>query len=339
MVLLSQGSTDHYTKIAAIDRQQQTVDLIDRWPDILMEFMGVAPTILAAPSGSGSTTGSKLVRFSRSDFERLFVAAITVDGPDEFIGSLEQALSPEELSPEVKIALGRSLLYAGEFKSFASPAADLIIDGVRSAGRAGNQNLVDQSIPAMFTAVAVAYSFDIMNGDGAAAETARQYLGSIEARYGPEAQWLDDEDALRIARFALAAKDWRTAYSFSSQVAKNSPGDYRAYLLRAQTTQQDLQAVGASGDEATVAATQGRDDAETALKLMTAREAEFDQRRRDFEQQKGVYWTRGVSAEQEDGAERDEIKAYRREASDLRDGFNVLLGSLKGTSSAGQPQQ
>ena len=38
IVLLSDMQNDHYTRIAAIDRERQTVDLIDRWPDILLKF-------------------------------------------------------------------------------------------------------------------------------------------------------------------------------------------------------------------------------------------------------------------------------------------------------------
>ncbi len=60
MVLLSDLSNDHYTRIASIDRAHETVDLIDRWPNILLEFNGVAPVSFVAPAGSGFLTGGEI---------------------------------------------------------------------------------------------------------------------------------------------------------------------------------------------------------------------------------------------------------------------------------------
>src|ERR1700745_63629 len=88
-----------------------------------------SPELFTAPPGSGRITGKKLVRFSRADFEQLFVAAITIDTP-ELVKLLKRTIPPEAWTPEIDIAIGRSLLYAGQNKSFAPPAADFIIDGV-----------------------------------------------------------------------------------------------------------------------------------------------------------------------------------------------------------------
>src|SRR4030095_7643467 len=81
MVLLSDRFLNHYAKIVSIDHESQTIDLIDRWPDFHRKFIGVAPQFVTGTYGT-KTAGRTLVRFSRSDFERLFVAAITIDTPD-----------------------------------------------------------------------------------------------------------------------------------------------------------------------------------------------------------------------------------------------------------------
>ena len=143
IVLLSDMQNDHYTRIAAIDRERQTVDLIDRWPNILLDFGRVPPVAVTAQIGSVSAT---LVRFSRSEFARLFRAAIILDTAD-FIHLVEREVPRETWSPELYIAIGRSLLYAGTYKAFPALAADFIIDGVRAARKSDNQNLVYEFHP------------------------------------------------------------------------------------------------------------------------------------------------------------------------------------------------
>src|SRR5262249_20025987 len=205
LVLLGRGSTDHYTMIASIDHERQTVDMIDRWPNTLLGFSGIASEIFTVESGA--LAGRKLVRFLRPDFERLFLAAITFDTAD-LVQLLERSLPAQAWTPELYIALGRSLLYAGKYKSFAAPAADLIIEGVRAAGRAQKHDLVEASIPVMFTAVAVAHSFHVAKGNDKAASRARQYRDEIIARYGSAPiERLSAEDALRIGMFAFSAND------------------------------------------------------------------------------------------------------------------------------------
>ena len=184
LVLLSDRlRTHHYSSIVSIDHDKRTITLIDRWPNILSEFVGIAPDVFTAPSGSERITGKKLVRFSRTDFEQLFVAAITVDTP-ELVKLLRRTIAPGAWTPEMDIAIGRSLLYARQNKSFAPTAADFIIDGVRAAGRRGKQDLVEQTLPAMFTAVALAHSALMAAGNQNAARAARQYRDAIVAGMG-----------------------------------------------------------------------------------------------------------------------------------------------------------
>src|SRR5262249_44731211 len=101
-VLLSDGmNMHHYSNVASIDHEKQTVALIDHSPNILSEFIGVVPEIFAAPSGRFA--GKTLVQFSRSDFERLFIAAITIDTP-EFIEPLKRMIPPKAWTPEIEVA-------------------------------------------------------------------------------------------------------------------------------------------------------------------------------------------------------------------------------------------
>jgi hypothetical protein len=300
LVLLHDGSMAHYTNVASADHEKQTIDLIDRWPNVHSQFMGVAPEVLTAPPGSGRLTGRRLVRFSRKDFERLFVAAITVDTA-ELAQLLKRTIPPDVSTPEIDIALGRSLLYAGQNKSFGIVAADHLVEGVRAAGRAGRQDIVEQTIPAMFTAVVLARSAHVAAGNQERAGIARQYQEQIAAKYGSAlVERIGADDALWIAIAAGNVEDWEGALHWLEQAIRKDPTNYRAFLYRARITA-------------------AIDDAESALKLMDAKESEFEQRVRDRVQKRGLYWEKGIMAEQVDGAERDEIRRSRTEAIALRD--------------------
>jgi hypothetical protein len=336
-VLLYDKRTAHYTGIASIDHERETVDLIDRWPDILSEFAGVAPVTFAASSGPAA--GSKLVRFSRSDFQQLFVAAVILDTAD-FVHLLERSLPRESWTPELYIAVGRSLVYAGRYKAVPAPAADFIINGIRAAGRAGKQELVEESIPVMFAAVAMAHSFWLSKGRGDKAEIARKYVEEIAARYGSSPmQRLDAGDALRIGVFASAAGDWRTALLFLDQAIEKNPRDHRAYLFRSETVRKILPTMIANRDDAMAAASRAQKDVETALELMDAREREFAQRISDREKKHGVYWDRGWNAVEEDKEEYTELSAQRKLAMSLRDSFRLLLSELEGAAAPAQPRE
>jgi hypothetical protein len=67
-----------------------------------------------------------------------------------------------------------------------------------------------------------------------------------------------------------------------------------AYLFRSEIRRNILQTVGANRDEAVAAARQAQKDAETALELIAARERELGQRVRDWKQERGVYWGKGL---------------------------------------------
>ena len=265
---------DHYTRIAAIDRERQTVDLIDRWPNILLDFGRVPPLAVTAQIGSVTAT---LVRFSRSDFERLFKAAIILNTAD-FIHLLEREVPRERWTPELYIAIGRSLLYAGKYKAFPDLAADFIIDGVRAGRKSGNQNLVDTSIPVMFAALTMSRSILLAKGDEKA-EIARKQLEDMATVFGSAPmQRLDAEDAMRIGAIASAASDWPTAIRFLSQAIEKNPRDHRGYFFRSETWRKILRSVSATRDQGLTAAREAQQDAETALELIAVREREFASR-------------------------------------------------------------
>jgi hypothetical protein len=337
VILLFDLNTAHYTMIASVDRERQTVDMIDRWPNILSEFVGTNPELFTAQSGK--LTGSTLVRFTRNDFAQLFNAAITLDTPN-FETLLKRTLPPVGWTPELQLAVGRSLLYAGKYKAFAVPAADLIIAGVRDAGRAGKRDLVEESIPAMFAALAISHSVLVSEGNEAAALAARRYRDQIENEYGSvPIQQLVAEDALRIAIAALKV-DPETARFFLDQAIKKNPLDYRAFLFRSKLTYQTLQiSPGASRDDDMAVAGRVQKDAESALQLIETREREIKQRRADRMQKRGVYWTRGKSAEDEDDAELVEMTSDRTEAGNLLNTLNIVrifIDKFEGTKAGGQ---
>jgi hypothetical protein len=334
IVLLSDMQNDHYTRIAAIDRERQTVDLIDRWPNVLLDFGRVPPVAVTAQIGPVTAT---LVRFSRSDFERLFKAAIILDTAD-FIHLLEREVPRERWTPELYIAIGRSLLYAGKNKAFPALAADFIIDGVRAGRKSGNQNLVDTSIPVMFAALTMTRSILLAKGDEKA-EIARKQLEDMATFFGSAPmQRLDAEDAVRVGAFASAASDWPTAIRFLGQAIEKNPRDHRGYFFRSETWRKILQSVSATRDQGLTAVREAQQDAETALELIAAREREFAQRIRDGEQDRGLYWERADAVE-EDKAEYEELKAQREQASRLRDDFRLLVGELEGATTPLQPPQ
>ncbi len=328
IVLISDSLTDHYVRIAAIDRERQTVDLIDRWPNILLDFGGDSVT---ARIGSVNAT---LVRFSKPDFAHLFRAAIILDTAD-FVHALERELPRESWPPELYIAVGRSLLYAGKYKTFPGVAADFIIDGVRAAGRAGRQDLVEETVPAMFAAVAIAHSFEIARGNQDGARLMSRYFSEILTRYKNQPmERLSAEDALRIGFFALDSGESQTALIFLGEAIEKAPRDHRAYFFRAQTWRKIIQSRLANRDEALRAARQAQQDAETALELIAVRERELARRLEEGMQDRGVYWER-IDAAQEDEAESVEIKTQREAALRLRDDFRQLIGQLE---DAAKPQ-
>jgi hypothetical protein len=343
LVLLSDGVRQHhYSNVASIDRDNQTITLIDRWPDILSEFAGVVPEAFAAPPGSGRITGRKLVRFSRTGFKRLFVAALTVDTA-EFVKLLKRTIPRDAWTPETDIALGRALLYAGERKSFAPLAADFIIDGVRGAGRTGKQDTVKRTVPVMFTAVALAHAALVAAGNQERAEAARKYRDAIEARYGTTAaERIGVDDALRIARASSGINDPETALYFLGEAIRKDSTDYRAFLFRAVLREDALKGKVVPGspnrDEILGAVGDAQADAEYALKLMDAREREFEQRRQDRAQKRGVYWVKGITAEQVDGAERDELRLRRNEARALADRLDLLRGLIGSAAPPAPPK-
>jgi hypothetical protein len=331
IVLISDDQTDHYTRIAAIDRERQTVDLIDRWPDILLDFGGESVT---ARVGTGSVTAT-LVRFSRRDFERLFRAAIILETAD-FIHQLERELPRESWPPELSIAVGRSLLDAGTYKSFPALAADFIRDGVRAARKSGNESLANESVPVMFAAVTMSRSILLAKGD-ARAEIAGKQLDEMAAVFGSTPmQRLAAADALRVGVVASSVGDWRTAMRFLAQAIEKNPRDHRGYVFRSETWRKILRSVPATRDQALTAARQGQQDAETALELIAARQRELAQRIREGMQDRGLYWER-IDAVSEDEAESREIEAHRELALRLRDDFRPLVAELEGTSAPSQP--
>jgi hypothetical protein len=332
IVLLSDMQNDHYTRIAAINRERQTVDLIDRWPNILLDFGRVPPVAVTAQVGSVTAT---LVRFSRSEFERLFKAAIILDTAD-FIYLLEREIPRERWTPELYIAIGRSLLYAGKYKAFPDVAADFIIEGVRAGRKSGNHDLVYESIPIMFAALTMTQSIHLAKGDEKA-DIARKQLEDMATLFGSAPmQRLDAEDAMRIGAFASAAEDWRTAVRFLGQAIDKNSGDHRGYFFRSETWRKILRSVSATRDQALTAARQAQQDAETALKLIAVREREFAQRIRDGEQNRGLYWERADAVE-EDKVEYEELKVQREQALRLRDDFRLLVGELERAAMPPQP--
>jgi hypothetical protein len=333
-VLLSEAQNDHYARIAAIDRERQTVDLIDRWPNILLDFGRAPPAAIKAQIGSVTAT---LIRFSRIEFEALFKAAIILDTAD-FVHLLEREISRETWTPELTIAVGRSLLYAGKYKAFPDPAADFIVEGVRAARRAGNEELVNDSIPAMFAALTMSQSIHLAKGDGKA-EIARKQLEYMAILFGPAPmRRLEAEDDVRIGVFASAAGDWRTAVRFFRQAIEKNPRDHRGYFFRSETWRKVLQSVSGTRDEALMAARQGEQDAETALKLITEREREFAQRIRDGNQNRSSY-RENADAVEEDQAEHKELVVHRGQAARLRDKFHALVSELDHETASPQTQQ
>ena len=95
----------------------------------------------------------------------------------------------------------------------------------------------------------------------------------------------------------------------------------------------------ANREEALTAVGQAQRDAEQALKLMDAREQEFEQRRQDRERKRGVYWVKGITAQQVDGAELDELQTLRGQALALRDKLDLLRAALGNTALPTQPKQ
>ena len=331
MVLLSDRFMDHYTKVAAIDHQAETIDLIDRWPNLFSDFMGVTPQFVTAPSGSGRLSGRALMRFSRSDFKRLFRAAITVDTP-QLVDLLKRTLPPEAATPELGIALGRSLLYAGNDKTFAALAASLLLPSTRLAADAGKRDIVEATAPVAFTAIALAYWFAVAAGNDKAAAIWPPRQADLLARYGPQMDRIDAQDALRIALAALRVHP-QTALVFLRQAIAKDPSGYRAFVARAILLERSLEHKVVPGapnrDELMAIVKQAGTDAETALTLIDAREREFEHRRRDRAEKRGDYWVKGITAQQVDGAELDEMKDVRRDAVALRDRLGIAQALIE----------
>ena len=338
VILLSDGITHHYTRVASIDRAGQTVDMIDRWPDILQSFVEFSPKTIKAQSGKEA--GRTLVRFSRSDFEKLFIAAITLDTAD-LPNRLEKLLPSELWTPELYIALGRTLLYAGQDKMFPFPAAQLFIDGVRAAGRADKQDLVKDSIPALFTALVLAHFTAIAEGNEEIAKRALQYISDVNTRYGNEPiKRMDAEDALRISVVATNTHNWEDATLFLEQAIAKNPNDYRVFLQRAilacdilssKETMKNLKLVAplTGPGEAVTFTKNALQDVEKALLLIEKRKYLLDQRLMERKQGRGIYWELGWAAEQVDGAERDALKKHKEDALNLLKDLHHDLSELE----------
>lgn len=338
VILLSDDITHHYTRIASIDRAGQTVDMIDRWPDILQSFVEFSPKTIKAQSGNEA--GRILVRFSRSNFEKLFIASITLDTAD-LPNRLEKLLPSELWTPELYIALGRTLLYASQDKTFPFPAAQLLIDGVRAAGRADKQELVKDTIPTLFTALVLAHFAAIAEGNKEIAKRALQYISDVNTRYGNEPiKRMDAEDALRISVVATNTHNWEDATVFLEQAITKNPNDYRVFLQKAilardilssKETMKNLKLVAPlkGPAEAITFAKNALQDVEKTLLLIEKRKYLFDQRLMKRKQKRGIYWELGWAAEQVDEAGRDVLKKHKEDALNLLKGLRHDLSELE----------
>ena len=136
-----------------------------------------------------------------------------------------------------------------------------------------------------------------------------------------------------IAAVSAAAKDWETAKFFFDQAISKDPRDYRAYLGRSVLVSSQI-AAGENADREVIA--QGRKDASMVLELIEARGREFEKRRSELAQKSGVYWQRGVSAEEEDAAELGDMKSDRVKALEERGRFHLFLRDLEDAKADGE---
>jgi len=250
------------------------------------------------------------------------------------VDSVKRAVPTEMWTPELSIALGLSLLHAHKEPTISLPAADLLSEGVRAAGRSGKQNLADSTVSAMFTAYALAHYFLAAQGNTASADSALKYMTAIKDKYGADLfNALDADDMFRIASAAAGARDWDAAYAFCARTIAKDPRDRRPYLLRLVTTYRRLDA-GLRLQSLAIAAT---GDAETVLRLIDDRRQEFKQRQIDFAQRRGVYWIKGTTIKEVDSAELDDMARDGALARQLR---AYLLAALdKPGSSTARPRQ
>jgi hypothetical protein len=328
LVLLSDESMDHYTRIADIDHEHQSIILIDRWPNFLTEFTVGDPQLFVATSGK--LAGYTLVRLKWSDFARLFRAAITIDTP-EFADQLQRIMPSNAWTPEVEIALGRSLLYVGALgKSVPYRAADLLNGGILDAKVMGKDLIIVQSVTAAYTANALAFFAAIRDNRQDLVEITTKQLRGIMENYGAAvAQNLSSEDWLRIAMAASSVDQEVVNDSVAKAIAKD-PRDYRPFLLRATTNLRILRDPGDPNQEhAAVDPESIFDDSDSALQLMTAKETEFKNRKLDFKKKQGLYWEMGWFAINQDDAELEQLRIDRIEALTARGVARLHLGHLQ----------
>jgi len=111
-VLLSDGHTAHYSTVYAVDRQFETVDFLDHWPDrifLLAELnnAGVIAQLITGPQQS------KLVRITRNEFEQVILGLSSVDSTD-VIDDFFEIFPDAERNASVRLAFGMQLLEAAD---------------------------------------------------------------------------------------------------------------------------------------------------------------------------------------------------------------------------------
>jgi tetratricopeptide (TPR) repeat protein len=332
-VLLSDQVTHHYTNIAAIDHEAGSVDFLDRWPDILTEFVGASPQLFDARSGPFS--GATLVRFTREEFERLFFAAIVLD-----IGTyplwLEKTLPAALWTPELQAALARSLLHASRNHGFPVQAADLIIGAIRQANRDGNTAFVEQSLPIMMVAVELSRWTLLAQGNTERAERAMRYLSELVDRYGSAPiDGTDANDVINIA-FAAARVAPLEALKYLEVAIKKDPSNQQAYLLRAEVNSTILRSYPQGDRNLAIRVSQeGIGDVDKALRSLDAKKEEIVRRRSDYLHDRGIYWERGETAMKEDAQEAQGIFPERVLALRLRGALRLFSGDLEGSKADG----
>lgn len=79
-LLLNDGQTQHYTTVYRVDRETETLELLDPWPEEMflrtgLNVKGIRGSLVEAPNGG------KLIRINRTEFERVVVGAASVEDP------------------------------------------------------------------------------------------------------------------------------------------------------------------------------------------------------------------------------------------------------------------
>ena len=239
-VLLSHGSTHHYTKVYEVDHRLGSVDFVDYWPELSFSFMlkghnvfGFTAELITLEGLFSDNRPRKLVRVKREEFLKVALGLVTLDSPN-FVTSFLDA-NPSSLNrADHLLAFSESLLNADN-DEFVDSAAGRLTSALGLARKSGVVELEKIIAARLHFALLLNFYVHQINGKSQESTDLRE-LKSLWDLYGKDALFgvLDSVESLRIGVAAAKALAPHDAVKFLSTAIEKNAGSEEAYLHRAE---------------------------------------------------------------------------------------------------------